>query len=522
MSKFDTNPIPYSPAPSAVLPRLEPAERAFDIRWIHTAALLTGLIAFAALVATIQGYRPGVNLSARTALVYCPMAGALILMFGWTNATFPIAAALFYGFLGINQMSSANYFFLGDNTGALTFEMLLALPLLLVGFVGTPGSAYTPSQRLPTVFPLAWAMLALSALLATLFAVDVGIAFPTLIGRYWLPILVTLAVFRRLRNLADYEVVWLGLLIGLAVVSVYNYRRGVLGEMEWYATSISQRFLGSSQSYAIPAVFAAGGALWLGHGHALRRSMTIGVLLMLAVAIFGLLNWLGASRGAVLFFLLLVAWWTITSFAANLLSGRALIFLVVGGAAAVSAIVYSLGRTTLDVHLTIDRLQTLWSGGMTGSARWQIWEKAMDHWAQHPLFGVGLNNWVVVDAEFASVHSSLVGAFFDLGLCGVAALTLLFFLTIYYARPGRYRSLPFLDMRFLAGSFAGGVVMSAFLAVNLPFTSGQPRNNTLAYVLYMFPLLAMTMCARHSPPPDKPPAQPMPPLDANLNVAERK
>ncbi len=496
MTRFDSHSIPYSPAAGTLL--AQPSVGRFDQRWFYTAALLTALIGFSALVAYQQGYVFGMNLGARVAAVYCPLAGMLILALGWSASTFPIAAALFYGFLGLNQVASAHYFLWGDETHALSFEMVLALPLIIVALFGPNGSLYTPSRRLPTSFTVGWVALAVAAALSTVTALDIGVAFPALFSRFWIPILVSVAVYQRLRNVEDYKVIWLGLLIGLAVISVYNYRRGVLGEMEWYTSGVSQRFLGASQSNAIPTIFVAGAALWFGHAHALKRSMTIGVFLLTSVALFGVLAWLGASRGAVVAFGLIVAWWSLTSFTRHLLSGRALAFMLLGGVAVAAAVQYSLRHTTLDLQLVIERFEDMASGGITGTARWPIWQKAMAYWSDSPLFGVGLNNWFVVDDYFASVHSSVIGAFFDVGLFGVAALILLVGATLYYGRPGRYNGLPFLDQRFVAGCFAGWVVMCMFLAVNLPFTSGQPRNNIFPYVVFMYPMLAMTLYTRHA------------------------
>jgi hypothetical protein len=48
---------------------------------------------------------------------------------------------------------------------------------------------------------------------------------------------------------------------------------------------------------------------------------------------------------------------------------------------------------------------------------------------------------------------------------------------------------------------AGWIIMLLLLCTNLPFTSGQPANNIFAYVVYMFPMLAMLVYTRH-PPPD--------------------
>lgn len=468
-----------------------------DPRWLTCMAIVLALLGVGVLIARFQGPVVGTSFSVRVSAAYVPLASILILFWGWSPTTFPLAAGVFYGYLATAQAAHAEYFLMGDSRGALTYDIVLAVPLLIVGLVGpaAPGTAPAPSMMVMGI-----GAVFLSALISTLLAFSPSTAAPTLVARFLLPIFVTLIVVRRLRGIDDYFVLWAGFLAGTIAISIFDYRRAVLGVAEWYATSVGQRYAGATGSFAIPAFYVCGAALWLGHGIALRRSVLVGVALISATAVFGMLLWVGAHRGPLVFMALLVLWWLVATVLRTLSNFRVLILALVGAAAVAGAVAFSLQRTSFDISFVFERFDELRTRGLTEEPRWHIWMRGMQYVADSPFWGVGLNNWVDVDTEFASIHSSLFGIIFDTGLFGLAAFGLLFGATLMYVRKPDLSHLPYLHQRFVLGCRAGWIIMLLVLVTNLPFTSGQPRNNIFAYAVYMYPLLVMVVCMRHPKP----------------------
>lgn len=469
-----------------------------DRRWLVASALVLGVLGVGVLAVTAQGLIVlGPSFSARVSMIYVPIAAVIILFLGWSSHGFPIAAAVFFGYLGTAQAAHADYFLLGDIHGALTFEAVLALPLLIVGLAGPAPQRYAAA---PPMLNLGFAAVLITAFISTVLAVSPATAIPTFFARFVLPILVTVALARRLRSIDDYFVVWVGFLAGLVAISVFSYRRAVLGVTEWYAFEVSQRFAGVSGSFAIPAVYICGAALWLGHGYALRRSLLAGVALLCAATVFVVLVWIGAHRGPLIFIALLVVWWLLVTVIRTMHNFRVLLLAVLGAAAVAALVVYSLRHTTLDLSFMFERLQEIKNRGVTDEPRWHIWMQGMRHAASSPLWGVGLNNWVYVEDYFESIHSAFFGIIFDMGILGLTAFGLLFAATLLYVRKPDLAHLPYLHQRFFLGCRAGWIVMLLLLATNLPFTSGQPRNNIFTYAVYFYPLLVMVTRMRHPKP----------------------
>jgi hypothetical protein len=473
--------------------------RRFDPRWLKAALLVGSAISVGVLYATWRGPSLDITFSGQVSLVYCPIAAILILLLGWTPNDFPVAAALFFGYLGLAQAAAGgDYYLAGSVQGAITFEEVLALPLILVGLLG-PSGAPPGARPAPSGFRVAWTLILISGLISTVMAISPSIAAMTYLARFLIPTLVILGTYRRLRGIEDYMVVWFGLLIGIVAILVFDYRRAVLDILPWYNTGMSQRYVGTSESSAIPTFYVIGPALWLGHALAVRKWMLTGVGLLLLGAVFCMMLWLGAHRGPLLFAGLLVLWWTPSHVLRNLLHARSMILWIIAAVVIVNVLAYSLSQTRLNTDFIVERVLDMGSTGVTGEARWPIWMAGLEHWAASPLWGRGLNNWVVVDDFFANVHSSVVGILFDTGLIGLAAFGLLFGATLSRSRKADFASLTPLDHRFALGCRAGWVCMMLLLAVELPFTSGQPHSNIFVYTVFLYPMLVMLIYTRRAP-----------------------
>ncbi len=444
----------------------------------------------------------------RVSWVYVPVAFVAILFLA--QLRFPVAAALFYGYLPIGQAAHAQNFLIGDVNAALTYEMVLALPLILAGALGTPGSAGLPRRPVPMSVKLSLAGFVLAGLVAAMLSSDLPVCLTAWVGRFLLPFLVTIVLVRRLERLEDYRTVWYGLIVGLSAIAVFDYRRAVLGEVESY-TDISQRYIGATQSFAIPLLYALGGALWLGVARARRGAVVQSLFWFGLFAGSFLLMWLGASRGPLIGIGLLVLWW-LPTLARQLHRPGIILMVLIGSAAGVYFVRDALTRTTLDVQLTLDRLKELQAGGLTGHNRAAIWSQALDLWAQQPIFGLGPNHWVTLDTGFESVHSTWVGLLFDTGVLGAAVFTVFVIAVLRVARRSTAQHLSDLDRAFFLGCRAGWVVMLLILCTNLPFTSGQPRNQIFAYMVFFFPALALVTYQHHGAAGGATPAgPPLPP-----------
>ncbi|MCK4341992.1 MAG: O-antigen ligase family protein [Phycisphaerae bacterium] len=474
-----------------------------DIRWIHAGLWVGGLMSIGVVFsfltrASLWEY----SFSTRVSMIYLPLAIVGILALGWTN--FPVAAAIFYGYLSLAQTTGYTFYLTGDFLGALTIEMVLAVPVLITGFFGPPARG----RPLPAGIKWGWGLLLLTSVICTLLARDPILAFYTLMGRFLLPIAVTLAVFRRLRGISDYRVVWFGFTIGLLAISVFGFRRAVLG-IDAYG--VHQRLLGLKGTSALPSLYLMGAALWMAVSRTETNRFLQGAAWLGIVGLLGILIFLSGGRGISIGFTLLALWWFFRRGSRSLFRPKLLILLILGGGLAAYIVFFSIGRTTLDLHLLRERLEEMWAHGYQQEARWIIWMESLKHWASSPLWGMGLNNWHTLNTQFASVHSSLFGILIDTGLLGVAAFSLLFGGTFLISRKRNYGNLPYDDREFFLGCRAAWVVILLVLSISLPFTSGQGYNNFFAYLVFFYPLLAMTVYV-HSPQPtyqwvSAPPAQ---------------
>lgn len=463
--------------------------------WLYAAGLVGGLITFGVIL-TLWGVTgtilPTGSFSARVSVFYCFAAGIIIFFGGWFN--FPLAAALYYGYLGVGQAASSTYFFGADNN-AITFEMLLAIPLIIVGLLHPPAKRDNLSIPAPGILKTSFVLILLSALASTLFSVSPKISLFTFASRFLIPILVTLVSFRSLRNMSDFKTIWSGFMTGMLAIAVFDFRRAVLGAGQVYG--INQRFIGATMSFAIPSLVLIGGALWLGYAYAEHRSMLKGLFLVLLAGFLGVLIWLSGSRGTFVGFVLVCLWWFPFKAFKALMRPKLLLMFAVSGMLLIFFLAFAMQRTNLDVTLIIRRFDRLISEGLKASGRWPIWMDGLGYWKEAPLFGKGLNSWVVLNYEFASVHGSFIGIFLDTGLFGAFSFFCFFVTILFLSRKKYIANLNSLDFQFFIGIRNSWIVMMLVLAVNLPFTSGQPRNNIFSYMIYMLPMLVMLVHTRY-------------------------
>ncbi|MBN1514516.1 MAG: O-antigen ligase family protein [Phycisphaerae bacterium] len=423
-------------------------------------------------------------------------------LLGWGQRTFPIAAALFFAYLGVNQTASDGFFLVGEEHAALTFDMVLAVPLILTAFLGRGAPRRVAQRALPNLPCLAWGGILVGGILSTAVAVDPGVATATLVSRIVLPALVMWGLYRRLGGIDDFRVVWFGLFVGVFSITLFDFRRMVLGA--GYALGqedhISQRWLGVTGSFSIPLLFVTGTALWVASAKAEANSVGKAVFWVSFAGLAGVLVWLSGGRAPTMGIALLALWWLYTALAGSLVRMRLLLLVLFGSAAVAGIIVFSVSQTTQNVNLVLERFLLNIPQGIEGESRWMIWTQAILQWKESPLLGLGPNNWVVLNPYYESVHSSVIGLLYDIGLAGLVSYGLLFFWTLAASRKATYHNLAREEQRFFLGCRAGWVVMMVTLAPYLSFTSGQFKNSIFAYVVFMFPLLVMLVYTRHGAP----------------------
>jgi hypothetical protein len=492
--------VPYSGTGNPIgrgYPSAEP-NSGVDTRWVTATVLLLILIGSGAVYASIVGPAQGTTFASRAVMGYAPMAALLIFWLGWAPQTFPIAAGMFYGFLGTCQAASNEFFLMGDDKGAITVEMVLALPLILTGLLG-PSGRRAGQPTAPTLLSSAFIVIVGGAILSTVLAASPYVALYTLLGRFLVPIGVTLATYRRLRNLDDYKLIWYTFLLGMLMIGAFQYERIIGGVLPWNISSTNQRFLSLSMSQTFPLVFCVGPALWFGHALAVRKSLFVGLAMFFAVGFVCMMAWLGAHRAPVFVLGLLVLWWIPGHILRYSFSARSFVYVLIGGVAVAYITLKSFGETFADVNLASERFGHLLSGGLSNTARWPLWMFGLQKFAESPIWGAGLNNWVVFNHDFASVHSTPIGILMDMGLIGAAGFSALFGASLWCVRKRNLLHFRPIDREFILGARAGFVCLMIGL-VSLPFTSGQPLNNIFAYTVYLFPMLAMLVHTRHPPP----------------------
>jgi O-antigen ligase len=209
-----------------------------------------------------------------------------------------------------------------------------------------------------------------------------------------------------------------------------------------------------------------------------------------------MLFWLGAHRAPLVFAVLLVLWWLPGTIAPILNRPWALPIVAVGVVAAAFVARYSLAETRLDPHAIVERFADLEAVGFAGHNRVQIWKIGLAGFAASPIWGAGLNQCVEIQSYYLSVHGALIGILFDTGLLGLVVFGT-FFVSIFLMSSKKYaRHLSRPDLRYYMGHRAAWLILLLLLVVDIPFTSGQPKNNILAYMVYMFPMIAMLVYSR--------------------------
>jgi hypothetical protein len=464
--------------------------QAWEDRRVLVAGAWVGVLLSAGVIVSFATSSPfgEYSFSARVTFLYLPVAAIAILLLG--HARFPLAAALFFGFIPLAHATSETWVILGDVEGALTAEMVLAVPLLFHGILGPPGRGGIRGPALPPALTWGIWLIVATAILATLLSRDPAHSAWTLLARFLVPVGVMVAVYRRLGSVADYKVVWFGFALSLLAIAVFGYRRAVLGVD---THQIGQRFLGLTLSTGSPSIFVIGGALWLAYAQSEAGRMLRAIFWFVVVAIFITLMWLSASRGPVAAAGLVVAWWAPKRALRTILRPKVLLFFSLGAAVVVYVVRYSLARTELSLEFLVERFSMLLERGLTGEARWRIWMEGLAHWVRSPLWGLGPNSWLKVNPGIASIHGSFAGLLFDVGLFGLFAWALFLGSTLVHGRAKLVNHLPMRDQQFFFGCRAGWTVYLMLMMVELPFTSGQPKNNIFAYVILMFPLLVMIL-----------------------------
>jgi hypothetical protein len=464
--------------------------------WIYAAGIV-GLLVVFGVILTFAGITgrviPLESFSAKVSIFYCPVAALLIFLMGWFN--FPLAAAVFYGYLGLAQATSSTYFIFGTDESAVTFEMLLAIPLIGVGLLRTPAKNDGFSVPVPRLLSLSFVLILFSAVASTAFSVSPKISIATFTSRFLLPILVTVVCFRSLKAIDDLKTIGAGYVIGMLAIAVFDFRRAVLGQ--GVTVGVSQRFVGATMSFALPSLLIIGAVLWFGYALAEHKSILKGSVLMALAGLFGVLIWLSGSRGTFAAFVLIGLWWFPFKFLRALIKPKLLIIFAIGFPLLAYFVLYALKKSYLDVSLITERFQIMFEGGVAGESRWYLWMEGLGYWKENILFGRGLNSWVLFNSEFVSVHGSAAGILLDTGLLGAFSFGLFFISVLYLSQKKYLWQLNDVDRQFFLGIRNSWIIMMLLLSVQLPFTSGQPRNNIFAYAVYMLPMFVMLVHSRY-------------------------
>ncbi len=478
-------PLPQAPAPS-------------DLRWLYAALLVGGLTLLGVQFSFLTRYQwYSASFSARVSFVYVTLASFLILVTGWSPRSFPIAAALFFGYLPLAQAASETFFLAGNVEGGITLEMILAIPLILTGLLG-PAAVATPIRPLPMMVRYGFLLIPLVGVLATALARYPEVAVWTLFGRFIVPPLVLLALYRRLRNVEDAKVIFYGFVVGMLAIMVFGYQRAIEGEAVTteYTLQVGQRHLGLSVSSAVPALYMMGVSLWQSRARAEKGDVLRSAAWLVAGSIIPLLIWVGGHRAPAAFALLILLLWVPGSLGSVLSKPWALLVLAAGIAVAVVFGRYSLETTTLDVGLIFERFTELRTEGIAGHNRMEIWTAGLDGWLTSPIWGVGLNNSVILIPAYANLHASALGVLYDTGLLGALVFGGFFVAVLRLGGKRCSRLLDRTDRQFFVGHRVAWVILQIMLFVDLPFTSGQPKNNILTYLVLWFPCLAMIVYTR--------------------------
>ncbi len=522
MTTLEASPLPLElPAPTAGRSRMF---LNWDVRTLTLAVLVPGVTFLSALFALLAwSVLPGLSFSGRASIPYVAFVFLFILVMGWSPRTFPLAGAMFFAYMCLGQAAHDTYFPFGDINGAFTWEELLAIPLMLTGFFGP--AAPQRGRPLPFDIRLGFILVLMSAILSTVLALQPSVAAWTLFARFVMPIGVIFALYRRLRDIRDLDVVMFGLVLGMCMIMLFGAERTTEGGgtaiTDPLGQSVNQRYAIITVSAAIPGLYVMGMALWNSRARA-EAGLPLRAMGWLVLAgLMPVLFWIGAHRAPLVGACLITLIWLPGSFRPLLTKPFAIAVLAVGVLVVVFLARYVIDSSMYDTVLMQERLTGLWEGGLKHTNRQEIWELSWQGWLASPLWGAGLNHCVVIQNFYASTHSSALGLLLDVGLFGVAAFLVLFIAVVRVPRRRIARQLSVAERQSANGQFWTWLVMHLVLLADIPFTSAQPKMNIYAYLAYFYPLTAMILVTRYPAARTTQPARshPVLPLPGDVTIA---
>jgi O-antigen ligase len=315
---------------------------------------------------------------------------ALVLAALYTPLVFFDLPAAFALFTSVQFVKDIRAFSIAPNTMGV---------LVGVGFIGVfvvRGQAF-PALMQHRRLILGVAMFVLWLTISSAWAPQPGTALSEA-GFYWLGALAFLIVITTLARGRDIALVALAFVVGATAAAVIGLGNGGLSTAaadagQATATAVQGRLTGGGgdpnlqAAGFIAAIFLAMGLLRVYRGKAARTALTVSFSL-LTVAFFAT-----ESRGGLLAL-------AVSTIAALVLfpdqRRRVLGFVTLGAVIAAAVVATNPG--------SLSRI-TNFSGGTSG--RSDIWSVATKVFSQHPLVGVGLDNFQAVEPRFALMHRSV-------------------------------------------------------------------------------------------------------------------
>jgi O-antigen ligase len=363
---------------------------------------------------------------AAVAVVSPPAALALVLGLGFVFATFrdfTWGVALFTVIAFFDRLPGVGGL---ESTAAKAAGAVLAAVWLIR--VATRGSDVPLLTRAQPVLAFAAAAFVCWAFMSSLWAEDSASAISSSI-RLALNVLLLFIVFSAIRGGRDLRLILGAYIAGAAITALVGLAGGTSSEEARSADDVGRLAgqIGDPNEFAavlVPAlVFAA--FLLAARGGALLRWALVS-----CVALFGIGLFLTNSRGGLV---ALAVTFVVTLFLAGPVRSRAVVVILLVGALGFAY------YTLVAPPQALQRITQFSSGGGTG--REDLWTVAAEIWRDHPLTGIGIGNFKLVEPRYALTdvelervdlvvdtpkvaHNTYLHVLTELGLVGFAGLAI--------------------------------------------------------------------------------------------------
>ncbi len=266
-----------------------------------------------------------------------------------------------------------------------------------------------------------WAFIILGiagALMGAVAAENSDEVLSTVFLRMIIPVTICANAVRSIATRRDLELALKGLLIVLAAGVIYNMWFGLLSDerTRFHGVQMGGNAYTLICLYMLPVAF-----VW-----ALRHPRTRMKVLGIVLALLLLLQiWTASSRTSIALaggFLLVFA---IVRFRAILLRPHIVITFIVLGAMALGYLsmsaLYATRKTT-----QLSRFRSVWElGFVAGSGRQEVWGRTTDILGEHPIAGIGMDNFKIESVNYAHAHNAFLAVWLDAGLLSLIGFVIL-------------------------------------------------------------------------------------------------